>query len=134
MLTIRKNQLSALGAVSEQRFEADLREHLRRHFPEELRALDDAALAAHVREGMSQAKARSLTSRQGLTWYLEVTALHGLDFESRPELRWAAQMLDDADVTEPHERMRRLHLEATRRKQREERNAQTRQRFRNGGT
>ncbi|WP_163868638.1 hypothetical protein [Myxococcus eversor] len=134
MLTIREHQMRAFRAVSEESFEAELREHLRRTFSEELRALEDPALAAHVREGLSQARARGLTSRQGLTEYLEVTALHGLDFESRPESRWAREMLEDADVTEPHERMRRLHLEATRGKQREARNAQTRQRFRNGGT
>jgi hypothetical protein len=61
MLTLRKAQMVELDATSRRRFEANLTEHLRRHYP------DAAELPAQALQGFV-ANAVKIAQAHGLTW------------------------------------------------------------------
>jgi hypothetical protein len=111
MLTIRKEQVQALGRVAIQEFEKNMLRHLKQFFGDESAAMGDEALREHIRHAISRAKQYGLTSERDLCKYLNLTMVYGGDFDTHPELEWMRDFLTDPEVPDPSERMSRLYAE-----------------------
>jgi hypothetical protein len=57
-----------------------------------------------------------LTMEAGARLYVALALAHGWDFEARPDTAWLRQLLEDEDVFDPLERVRRAHAEWVRRR------------------
>jgi hypothetical protein len=80
--------------------------------PETARTLGRDALARCIETGARH----GLDSEEGARSYVALALAHGWDFEERPETAWLRQRLEDEDVFDPLERVRRAHAEWRRRR------------------
>ena len=112
MLTVRKEQVRALGRAMMQEFEKDMLRHLQQFFPDESSAMGNRALRELIRHAIARAKDYGLTSERDLCKYLNLAMVYGGDFDTDPELEWMRGFLADPDVPDPSERMSRLYAES----------------------
>lgn len=129
MLTIRRHQLGALEAVQAERFVTHLMTHARTHFPEEVDALDDAALRAHLEQGVQQGQSFGLVTRQDLSRFINLLVACGWGLATTPEHAWMKAWLEDPDVSDPSARLDRVLKEFLRRGEVAARNAALREEF-----
>ena len=95
MLTIRKDQMEAFGEEMLRQYKQRMSVHLRRHFPQQTEALDDAALARFIDEGIEQAARYEIQEETTVEKFLELLMRHGADFDTREEFAWAKKILRD---------------------------------------
>jgi hypothetical protein len=96
MLTIRPEQMTALGQYMAEQFEKRMVAHLRRRFPQQTRGLDDEALRARVHDGIDRAKGHGIVQEDDVRRFLEYQALLGTDFDTSTP--WAASILSDDEL------------------------------------
>ncbi len=111
--TIRDAQLTAFAAQGEARFVERMAAELHERFA--ARFSDPEGLRAYVRGELQAARKFGLRTGHDIRCFLEVGAPHGPGFIHREEHAWMRAFLEDAVVSDPGERVRRL-LEATKRK------------------
>ena len=98
MLTIRQAQVDAMGALLRERFFRATLEHLRHAFPDRALALGDDGLRQLIDDATTRGKAAGIETEQdvaGLAHFMLATAP---DFDTRPEYRWAAEIMRDPDL------------------------------------
>ena len=112
MLTIRREQMEALGRQSLQQFEAALLEHLRTRFPTQTDGRLDPELRTMIHDGIDRATVYGITLENDVRRYVEWMVLYGPDFDRNPETAWAGDILrtDDLDGTEKIDRIEEAEL------------------------
>lgn len=108
MLVLRRAQLEILAEPVRDRFVAWMATHLRRWFPDELVALDDAGLEAFIRRGIERANGYGFRDEQAVCRYIDLMAVFGPAFDADPRHPWAARVLTDRAITSAEERIEAL--------------------------
>lgn len=93
MLTIRTEQLRALGGVSLQAFEDQLVEHCRGFAPRLYALRGEPTLRRVVRSGMQRAREIGFMRRGPTRFWIELMLAFGHAFDTDPQLAWAAAAL-----------------------------------------
>ena len=94
VLTIRNEQLKALGRNRRSSFIERAADHLERFFPHLPESGDRKLLADRVRRGIEEAASYGLTSERDLIRWLNVGAALGEDFAGDPKYPWARRILE----------------------------------------
>jgi hypothetical protein len=110
-LTIRDQQLRALGEHTADTFERKLMQHLREFFPGQTAAMDEAALRAVVEYGVARAGTYGIDAKRDLCKYLNLMFVFGRDFDVDPRFPWTRQSLDNMEIG-PTLKLNRLYLDA----------------------
>jgi hypothetical protein len=99
MLTLSPQSLAALREARVRSFAEELLPCLRRGFPRETGSLTDAELRRKIHTGIAKGRRFGIVRRDDLARFLCYTICYGDDFETRPELAWAAAILAARDLT-----------------------------------
>lgn len=98
MLVIRNGQMDALGLGARASFVHTMAAHLRRIFPDQTRALDDAALAAFIERGIVRGAAAGVVRHRDVQRLIEARMQLGEGFEDQPRYAHGRAILDCADL------------------------------------
>ena len=112
MLTIRREQMEALGRYSLDQFEAAMIRHLRTRFPAQTETRIDSDLREMIKNGIGRAAVYDITLENDVKRYLEYMVLYGPEFDQTPQTAWAGDILraDDLDGTEKIDRIDEAEL------------------------
>jgi hypothetical protein len=91
MLTIRPHQAQAFKTEQIRRFERDAVRHVRVKLPQHYGVLGEQGTLGAVRQGIAGATAHGLETKLGVTVYLRLMFVFGVDFADRFE--WAREAL-----------------------------------------
>jgi hypothetical protein len=108
MLTIRAEQMGAMGQAAVKNFEDQVIEDLKKSVPKHCRLLGEENLRKKVHAGFERARSYGLSSENGLRLFVELTFLLGSGFDKDPQLPWAAEILN-ASAADQAARVERLH-------------------------
>jgi hypothetical protein len=114
MLVIRDPQMAALGLRHRAAFEARLREHLRRFFPERCAALGPGGLDEAVGHGVARAGAHGIVAERDVCKYVDLMFVFGRDFDLAARQPWAARILRRHAASAPSARVEALMDKAMR--------------------
>ena len=109
MLIIRKKQMDKLKEYSFNQFENRMVDHLQHFFPDRYEALGESKTREMVRYSARQASRYGFHTEHDVALYNTLMYFFGLDFDTDPELAWAASILGDQAIGEPSERIERLY-------------------------
>ena len=98
MLKIRAEQMAVLEAYMVRQFEARMKIHLQKNFPNETQRMSDAELQRFVQVGIKQAKRYGIELEDDIQSYLEMMVLYGVDFDNNPKTAWAGEILRTEDI------------------------------------
>jgi hypothetical protein len=107
MLAIRNDQIAALERARLAVFEDKMIEHMQRVYPDWARTLQREDQRAFVRQGMERARSHGFETELEVARYLHVMHDLGPDFDRSLRHPWAADLLNDAQLT-ASEKMARL--------------------------
>jgi hypothetical protein len=114
MLVIREPQMAALGRRHRAGFDARLRDHLRRFFPERCAALGDVGLDEAIAHGVGRAHEHGLTAERDVCKYVDLMFVFGRDFDLPEQQPWAARILRRLATSPPSARVEALMDKAMR--------------------
>src|SRR5262245_23703188 len=97
MFRVKKKQFEAFEAMSRQRFEAELEEHLRAELPDEHAALGEDSVRQIVSWSIDRGQKYGFITEEQVCLFATAALFLGPDFETAPEHRWARHILDDPD-------------------------------------
>jgi hypothetical protein len=109
MLTIREDQMRILSLA---RFELWMVTHLRTYFPHRCSHLADAELLAIVRLGVEKGRRYGLAKEADVCRFTDVMLVMGSEFDTDPQMPWAAAILSHTGFAGPESRMEMLHQAA----------------------
>jgi hypothetical protein len=115
MLTIRKEQIKVFDEMAMKQFIESMVIHVKKHFPEESKPMDDEQLKNYIRDVISSGKKYGLVSERDICKYLNLTMHFGKDFDKNPENEWMKTMLMDGIEPNPSIRISKLYNEALKR-------------------
>lgn len=121
-MIIRNEQMEALGRIEQEKFEAWMFEHVTEFFPDRCQELEEQGTREAIRDGIERAEQHGITDERDVVKYIDVEfALDG-DIERDPAHAWARRILDDPSLeNDPSEKATRLHEQAVRRLESEDR-------------
>lgn len=109
MLIMRDAQIQALQQHWAGQWIDRLCAHVHRWFPLVGASLPAAALHAQVTQVLERAQAlHGFTSQRDTMRYINLSAVHGWNFEDRPECAWMREYLRDPDVSSVSARLERV--------------------------
>jgi hypothetical protein len=91
MLTIRSEQMRALGNSVQREFERRLLNHLRLSFPAQTRGRSEEELLQLIRLSITGARGYDVITERDVTRYVEYALMYGSQFDE--ELPWARAIL-----------------------------------------
>lgn len=109
MITINPDQQAALNALSRENFVERVTTHLQRFFPQHCAALGPAGVREAIDRGIVRAGHYGIVGERDVVLYLDLMFAFGPDFDTDPNLPWAAAILTDERVPAPKQRINRLH-------------------------
>lgn len=98
MLQVRRVQLRWLEEWMVEHFEDRLAARLRRALPDATAHLTEPELRAAMRGSARDAARYGIRTEWDVMRYVQWVLLLGRDFDARPEMRWAADILGDAQL------------------------------------
>jgi hypothetical protein len=113
MLNIRPGQMEAFEQAAQRRFENDMAAHLRKFAPRHCKILDEEALRTIIRLGIERARKYGFTNVGPVRLFLELMFLFGSDFDTDPQLPWAAEVLADKAIKDQASRAESLYAKTT---------------------
>lgn len=111
MLTVRHTQIEALRHSAAQQFEEDLVRHLHEFAPAHCEVIGDVGVRATIRLGVERAAGYGFRARGPVRFYVELMFMFGSDFDTDPQLPWAAIVLTDPLIHDQMNRANRLYEE-----------------------
>jgi hypothetical protein len=115
-MILRKAQLVALERHLRAAFITEMCDHLRKHFPACVSAIESRALSRRVEDALAYAGRYGLTTRRDLARYLNLAAAYGWGFDREPGHAWMRRILNDPEVSDPSARLQRLVAECLHRR------------------
>ena len=112
-MIIRKEQSDAFRQQMTQSFEDRVAVHLRATQPDATQHLDEHALRADIRAGMTRAAQYSIETERDVARFIDLMFRVRRDFDTSPETPWARPILLDK-ASSADNRLRRLHVKAQR--------------------
>jgi hypothetical protein len=113
MFTIRKEQMAVLSKV-EARTVGDRRlDHIRKIYPKEFVALGEGKIRELIQQGIKRVTKYGFKGDPDVLKFTEVMVLFGREFDTNPQLPWAAQILRKRK--KPAMKINALHEEAIKR-------------------
>lgn len=117
MLKIRKEQYEELGKISLKRFEDSMVEHIKEFFPENYDVLGEAVVRNVIEYGVDRAEAHGFETEPDVNMYIDLMLLLGSNFDTDPQLPWAAEILqeestEEESIAEPVGRVEKLYDQA----------------------
>ncbi len=113
MLKIRNAQIAAFERADAPHFEPRTIQHLKEAFPKHCGFLGEDGLRTVIRYGIKQASAYGLTNQSGVGLFIDLMLLLGRGFDTDPQLRWAAEVLNDETRADQKEKAEHLFEKAT---------------------
>lgn len=98
MLTIRKEQLDALGMERRRDFEDRLMQHIAKFFPHAAVHKDREAAGEFIRLGCHRAAGYGFRSEREVCKYIDLMCAVGPNFDTDPQHRWATELLARANM------------------------------------
>ena len=100
MLTIRKAQMQALNGYMKQSFEDRMVRHLSLAFRPQYQAMldpkgGDKEVRKFIQLGVNRASRYGIATERDVALFIEIMAVAGTEFETKPENRWAAAILHE---------------------------------------
>ena len=108
-MIIRKEQEIALENAATREFEEKMRIHLQKFFPDHCKALGEEGVLDAIRHGMRRAASYGVEIERDVCLYIDQMFAFGRDFDTDPDLPWAAEILTDEEMPDPTERINLLH-------------------------
>ena len=105
MLVIRKEQMESLAQAN---FENQIAAHLHEFFPEQCEALGEPEVRKIIRYGFERAESYGIVADGDVCQYIDVMIVFGRDFDTDPELPWAAAILNNGSIKDSSIRIERL--------------------------
>lgn len=112
-MIIRKDQTDGFRQQMAKSFEDRMVAHLRAAFPQETQHLDEAALRADIRNGVTRAAQYNIETERDVARFIDLMFLVRRDFDQSPETPWARPILTDK-ASSAENRVRRLQEKARR--------------------
>lgn len=109
MLTIRKEQFAVFQQHELGKFEDPTYLRLNELYPEKCQDFGETRLRRLIRYGVQRAASYKIGAPDDVRTYIDVMMLLGPDFDKDPAYAWAAEILNDAEVTNSNLRVTRLH-------------------------
>jgi hypothetical protein len=113
IFTIRKDQMAALTKVEARTVGNRTLDHIRKTYPKEFNALGEDKIQEVIRHGAKRVAKYGFKGNPDVLKFIEVMVLFGRDFDSDPQLPWAAQILRKRK--KPAVKITALHEEAIKR-------------------
>jgi hypothetical protein len=101
MFKIRAAQVKAFEQAARKDFEDRMVLHLNEFFPDECRAMGEAALREMIRYGIGRAASHGIIMEPDVCKYLTLMMAYGRDFDCDPNHPWASAVLNDPVLTDP---------------------------------
>ena len=112
MLKIRRYQKEVLGDYMRRNFEEKMLDHLECHFPDKCQTLGERSLRSLIRTGIDRATSYDITTQLDIGRFIILMMIFGTDYDTNPELPWAARILNDQRLQGPKTKMDSLYAEA----------------------
>jgi len=91
MLKINRTQMDAFE-VAIQEFEDGMVEHLREFSPWHSHVIGEPGMRQFIRKGISQADSYGFTERGPVRFYIELSLMFGISFDTDPQLPWTENL------------------------------------------
>jgi len=111
ILTIRKEQIRVFDEMAMKQFIERMAIHIRKHFPEESKSMDDEQMKNLISNLIPAAKKYGLVSERDICTYINLSMFYGTDFDKKPDNKWMADMLIDRSEPNPSIRIKKLYKE-----------------------
>jgi hypothetical protein len=101
MLTIRQAQFAAFSQAELRKFENWMVAHLRKFFPDQCTALEEAKLIETIQYGIRRAATYEIKIKRDVCKYIDLMIILGRDFDSDGRYLWLSQILSrriDSDI------------------------------------
>lgn len=109
MLQITPEQFEAFEKFHLEQFRNELLEHFHNVFPERTDHLDKKVFARYIDDGIDEARAYGLISRQDICKFLNIKVVMKAKVPFDKEVHgWVIDMLRDKSIREPHDRLQKL--------------------------
>jgi hypothetical protein len=99
VFVIKLKQLDALTEIRLDAFKKRLEEHLVKHFEQIINKLTKEQLEYFIDEGIKRAEEYGLKTEYQIMVYFNVMLTLGVDFEKDENYEWAADILEDDELT-----------------------------------
>jgi hypothetical protein len=97
-MIIRCEQLQTLKAYAEGAFATEMVEHLKSYAPKVCEVVGDLGIRRIVESEIQHARGYGFSNRGPVRFFLELTCSLGCGFDTDPQLRWAAETLNDGFI------------------------------------
>ncbi len=109
MLKIRDEQVKAFEGAAVRNFEDQMVEHLKEFTPKHCEILGERCVRQVIQLGMERAKKYGFRNRGPVRFYIELIFMLGSDFDTDPQLPWAAEVLSDTTISDQTIKADRLY-------------------------
>lgn len=109
MLNIRTGQMRVFEKAAADRFEDELVNHFKQFAPKHSAVIGEAGVRQVIRLGRARANKYGFTYRGPVRFYVEMMFMFGSDFDTDPQLPWAAAILNRSAASDQLRRADRLY-------------------------
>src|ERR1035438_2811932 len=102
MLTIRKEQMAVFSEPAINDYVKRTAVHLKERFPEKCEALGEPKVHETVKYGIQRSASYGITTEGDVRRYIDLMLTFGPEFDQDPELPWAASILNNKALINPH--------------------------------
>jgi len=114
MLSLRQDQMDDMHALTRGVFVDRMVEHLNQFFPKHCAALGVSGVREAIDYGIERASSYGIVGERDVCLYIDLMFGFGKDFDTDPELPWAASVLNDERIAGAKQRINILHETAVR--------------------
>ncbi len=111
------------------RMRADLMEHAKSCFPDEISEMGEKAAYELIDQALTKAESYQIATERDLYKLFNIIMLYDIGFDEDPETEWMQAYLTDPDIPAVGDRVRRLYEEVVHRLEVEENNQKIEERF-----
>lgn len=111
MLKIRNEQMTVFEEIERQDFVERMAIYLKNIFPNQTASIEESGLHDEIRYGMKKAERYFMGNEREVARYIELMFYLDRDFDTSPDMPWAAPILNDP-FSNAASRLRRLSREA----------------------
>jgi hypothetical protein len=112
MLIIRTEQMRAFEQSSLHRFAEEMLEHLKKFSPRHAGVIGEARIRRVIELGMERARKYEFSNQGPVRFYMELMFMYGSEFDTDPQLAWAAEVLNEPNLSDQMTRADYLHQQA----------------------
>ncbi len=98
MLTIRPEQMQAMGAHTRAQFEQRIIKYLRKKFPARTQDQSDQKIQFVVQAGIKDAESHGIEFENDIRRYIEYLVIYGTRLDERKQTQWIANVLQQAEL------------------------------------